>query len=329
MKQRSIFAVLLFWLSGLWSGSIWADCATSNTSGSLGSVPSTQTSQVYQTRVAGGLRCTGAVLQLLGSDTVTATLTGTSNNFALVNAAGDRLPYQVYGDAGFSEELSANTQYNFVDFYVLNLAGLFGGPNNNVPLFIRTRPTRQLSAGTYRDTLSLRWNYSVCTGLGALGLCVGRSRGNDIIALELTMTVTPDCLINAPDINFGSAPLVSGFSEVNQSLSLFCTKGSTFQVGLSAGSNARSGERHMAGGSGELLRYRILKPDGTPWRDIGSGQARSHLDADLNPGPGLGGGPGVSGSQAQGFNYRAVIDPDQVTPSPGTYTDQVVITVAF
>lgn len=329
MRRRFTAAVLLLWLIGLWSGSIWADCSTSNTSGSLGSVPSTQTDQVYQTRVAGGLSCTGAILQLLGSDTVNATLTGTRNNFALTNANGDRLPYRIYGNANFNEPLSVNSQYSFIDFYVLNLAGLFGGPDNNVPLFIRTRPTRQLSAGTYRDTIRLRWNYSVCTGLGALGICLGRSRGNAIIALELTMTITPDCLIDAPDVNFGSAPLVSGFSELSQSISLFCTKGSSFQVGLSAGSNARGNERYMASSSGELLRYWILKPDGTPWRDVGSGQARSHLNANLNPGPGLGGGPGANGSLAQGFNYRAVIDPDQTTPSPGTYIDQVIITVQF
>ncbi|SPJ32931.1 Csu type fimbrial protein [Kushneria phyllosphaerae] len=306
-----------------------ADCEVDSVSGSLGSVPSTQTGQSYQTQVAGGLGCSGAALQFAGNDRADATITGTSNNLALVNAAGDRIPYQIYGDSSFEDLLSIGAQTSFMDFNLVNIGGLFGGPENNIPLYIRTRPTRQISAGVYKDTIVVRWDYSVCTGAGAFGICLGRSRGNKTASLDLTMTITPDCLINAPDISFGSAPLVSGFGEVNQSLSLFCTKGSTFQVGLSAGSHARSGERFMASSSGELLRYRILKPDRTPWRDINSGQARSHLDADRNPGLGLGGGPGINGSQSQEFNYRAVIDPDQATPSPGTYTDQVVVTVEF
>lgn len=329
MRVRQAVITILLGLSVLWPETGWAECMTSNNSGSLGSVPSTQTGQAYQTRVAGGLSCRGTSLQLQGSALARATITGTTHNFALVNGGDDRIAYGVYTDAAFSNQLQTNAQHDFVAG-AAGLTAVFSGPDNNVPLYIRTSPVRQLSAGTYRDTISLQWSYNQCIQLNLLGLCLARGgERNTTVFVELTMEITRDCLINAPDISFGSAPLVSGFGEINQSLSLFCTKGSSFQVGLGPGRNARSGERHMISSNGELLRYRILKPGGTPWRDIGSGQARSHLDADLNPGLGLGGGPGVGGSQAQGFGYRAVIDSDQPTPSPGTYTDQVVVTVQF
>ncbi|MFC0338165.1 Spore coat protein U (SCPU) domain-containing protein [Kushneria avicenniae] len=327
--RRCGYRLLMLAMSILCALPAWGACSTSSTSDSFGSVPSTRTDQAYQTRASGGLRCTGASLQFLDVSLVRATITGTTHDFGLVNAAGDRIPYRIYADAAFNDQLVANAQYDFIGLYALNLGGLFGGPDNSVPLYARTQPTRMLSAGVYRDVINIRWDYSVCTRVSLLGVCVGgREQDVVMVAVELTITITPDCLINAPDVRFGAAPLVSGFSEINQSLSLFCTRGSSFQVGLSQGSHPQSGERHMASSSGELLRYRILKPDGTPWRDVGSGQARSHLDADRNPGPGLGGAPGTGGD-AQGFDYRAVIDADQTTPSPGVYTDQVVVTVQF
>ncbi|GHC25740.1 lipoprotein [Kushneria pakistanensis] len=330
MTCRQWLCALMLCAGALCALSVQADCSISNPVGSLGSVPSTQTGQPYQTRVAGGLSCTGTSLQLRAAARARATILDTSNNFALVNEAGDRIAYGLYSDAAFNNQLSGNTPYDFVGLYSSNLPELFSGPGGSVPLYVRTRPTQQLSAGTYRDVVRIQWEYNECIQLSLAGICLSRGTTRTAMALlELSMEITPDCLISAPNIRFGTAPLVAGFSTVSQSLSLFCTKGSSFQVGLSPGSNPLGGERHMVSSSGELLRYRILKPDGTPWRGIGSGLARGHLDADLNPGLGLGGGPGIGGSQSQGFSYRAVIDPDQPTPSPGTYTDQVVITVQF
>lgn len=78
-----------------------------------------------------------------------------------------------------------------------------------------------------------------------------------MITVELEVT-PPDCMITAPDIDFGSSPLVAGFEPVSQVISLTCTKNSSFSIGLNDGLNASGGQRRMIS-SGHYLEYEIYK----------------------------------------------------------------------
>ncbi len=69
------------------------------------------------------------------------------------------------------------------------------------------------------------------------------------------MTVSNDCVITAPNISFGSAPVISAFATVTgQTINLACTKGSAYTVGLSDGQHPVSagGRRQMISGSNYL-----------------------------------------------------------------------------
>ena len=140
----------------------------------------------------------------------------------------------------------------------------------------------------------------------------------------MNMTVSNDCVITAPNISFGSAPVISAFATVTgQTINLACTKGSAYTVGLSDGQHPVSagGRRQMISGS-NYLAYDIFKSAGsTRWGSVGSAR-RSSTDAEVNPGNGLG-----TGSQI--FNYNARIYTDQSTPPAGTYIDNVVLDVGF
>ncbi|MEZ0469670.1 spore coat U domain-containing protein [Luteimonas salinilitoris] len=103
-----------------------------------------------------------------------------------------------------------------------------------------------------------------------------------------------------------------------------CTAGSAYTVGLSDGSNFSSGWRRMRqGASGNYLRYELYKAtiSSDRWGGVGA-QRRSSVTADSNPSI-------HDGATAQGYTYRAEVDPAQTTPPVGTYTDNVVVDVQF
>ncbi|MFG6667120.1 spore coat protein U domain-containing protein [Halomonas sp. HNIBRBA4712] len=271
-----------------------------------------------------GVTCPGSLLGLIVTgDRVDATVTSV-NGARLVNAAsGDGIAYELFADPGFQARITPGTAYNYYNAYILGLLGILGGQPATLPMYFRTSPgAANLAAGTYRDTLTISWNWSICTGIGLLGVCLGRLTGSGTSSIAVTLGVTPDCTINAPNLNFGSYPLVSGFSPVTQTITVTCTKGSSYSVGLGDGQHATGTTRRMAAG-GAFLAYQIYKgaTGSERWGATG-GQRRSAAQADTNPGS-------YTGVTAQGFIYRAEILPDQPTPPPGTYTDNVVVDIAF
>ncbi|MCP1314376.1 MULTISPECIES: spore coat U domain-containing protein [unclassified Halomonas] len=302
---------------------------TPNASANIGSFSSLSvnaTPRSISAQPSAGLTCPGSLLGLIVTgDRVDATVTS-ANASRLVNAAsGDAIAYQFFADPNFQSQhrIVPGTPYNYYNAYILGLLGLLGGQAAAMPLYVRTVPAAaNLAAGTYRDTLTIAWNWSICTGIGIGGLCLGRRTGTGTSSISVTLVVTPDCRINAPNLNFGSSPLVSGFSPVTQTITITCTKGSSYSVGLGNGQHAEGATRRMAAG-GAFLNYQIYKgATGTErWGTTGS-QRRSAAQADTNPGS-------YTGTTAQGFIYRAEILPNQPTPPPGTYTDNIVVDVAF
>lgn len=225
-----------------------------------------------------------------------------------------------------------------VDFSESNLLNLFGGPGNTLRLHFRANAIEGLRAGTYTGTVRMRWSYSICS-LGLLGVCsYSNSPGatRNILGtltswgsgVEVTQTVTlqvqNDCSIHAPALDFGTAPLAGSFSAVNRTISIRCSAGTEYSVGLSNGNHFAGGSRRMRrGASGDYLRYEIFRDASSQnrWGEL-AGERRSSTTADLNPGV-------YDGNVQQDFTYRAQIDPAQDTPAAGLYTDSIVLDIEF
>ena len=187
---------------------------------------------------------------------------------------------------------------------------------------MRTQVGSNVAAGTYQETLNVEWTWDYCAGIGAGGFCIGRDTGSGSKPLTVSLTVTNDCQITTPDISFASAPVVAGFGTVSQNLSVSCTKGSTYTVGLDDGQNVASGRRRMKSSANGYLAYDIFKSAGAQrWGSVGAAR-RASSDADVNPGAGTG-----TGSQV--FNYNARVYTDQATPPAGSYADSVILDVQF
>ncbi|OPA83705.1 hypothetical protein BFW87_30515 [Pseudomonas fluorescens] len=306
-----------------------AVCSVVTTSpASFGSISSmtVRTAAQASSTTNSGLRCTSTLISLLvSSDHFYATVTGLAQG-GMVGPTGDVISYTLYGNNTTSYPITRGTQFDFGSATgIAQSFGLVSGPGaKTLPLYLSSITGSNVAAGLYTETLSIAWNWNYCSGIGIGGICAGRDIGSGTSSLTVSMTVTNDCQITAPNISFGSAPVVSGFTPVTgQTINISCTKGSAYSVGLSDGQNPLSvgGRRRMISGT-NYLAYDIFKSAGTTrWGSVGAAR-RDSSTAEVNPGNGLG-----TGSQV--FNYNAKVYTDQTTPPGGTYLDNVVLDVGF
>ena len=307
------------------AGSAWALCSSvATTPAAFGTINSTLVRTTIQSASStnAGLQCTGSLLSLLSaSDHFYATIT--SSTSGLVGPTGDVIAYTLYADNSTSYPITRGVAFDFARNGILDLLGLLNGTTPKaVPLYMKTQVGSNVAAGLYQETLTIAWSWNYCSGIGVGGLCLGRDIGSGTQTMTVNLTVSNDCQITTPGISFGSAPVVAGFGTVSQSVSLSCTKGSAYTVGLNDGENVSGGRRRMKSSAGNYLAYDIFKSAGTVrWGSLTTAR-RASSDADVNPGNGTG-----TGSQV--FNYNAKVYTDQATPPAASYIDNVILDVQF
>ncbi|MBH3412617.1 spore coat U domain-containing protein [Pseudomonas putida] len=307
------------------AGSAWALCSSvATTPAAFGTINSTLVRTTIQSASStnSGLQCTGSLLSLLSaSDHFYATIT--SSTSGLVGPTGDVIAYTLYADNSTSYPITRGVAFDFARNGILDLLGLLNGTTPKaVPLYMKTLVGSNVAAGLYQETLTIAWSWNYCSGIGAGSLCLGRDIGSGTQTMTVNLTVSNDCQITTPTISFGSAPVVAGFGTVSQSVSLSCTKGSAYTVGVNDGENVSGGRRRMKSSAGNYLAYDIFKSAGTVrWGSLTTAR-RASSDADVNPGNGTG-----TGSQV--FNYNAKVYTDQATPPAASYVDNVILDVQF
>lgn len=263
-----------------------------------------------------GLACTGTLLSLLGGGYARATVT--SDNGYKLKLGSDTISYQVAADPGFTQPFSTSTpQIDFMNASLLSLLGINNMNNFSAVFYARLTSAPNIPDGIYTDTLHVNWNYYICNGVQVGQLCALYETGNKNIDVTVTLTVSKDCKINAPNVNFGSAPLANGFGQVAQAVQVDCTKNATYKVAFTNGNSGTSRPwRTMSDGKGNSLQYNIYQADGTTIWDqtnpVTSGQTGT---GSLTP------------SQMQ--SYIARMNPAQTTPPAGTYTDNVSVVISF
>ena len=327
LRSALFFALLL----GSFSGTLHAACALPASSASFGSVTSFAiNSSASASSTTASVNCgSGSTISLLAANNITLRLASASNTvgtrgtLTLAGASGgDNIPVQLCNVSTCASEMTIGaTAITYNSTQLQGLIGLLGGLNFSIPLYLRTVPGQVVAAGTYSGTLNLAVTYRICTGLAAAGLCLAGQdqNGSGTIPITVTLTVANDCTtITAPNISFGSAPLVSSFAAVSQSISVVCTKGSTYTVGLSNGNNANGSVRNMANGTNRLS-YEIYKGSSSNrWGPAGT-EPQSSVNAATVSGDGL----------TRTFPYTARILTTQTTPPAGNYTDSVVVDLTF
>ena len=315
MAVRGLAALALL-LSSL--PAAYAACASSPGSADFGTLNSFVAGSTAQTVMASsGFKCSGGLLTLLSTNTITATIASSANGVGtqpdMIGPNNVKLPYQICPDSACGTVLNIGNQTTWSSTTLLGLLGLFNAADGSLPVYLRTATGVNLPAGTYNDTLTINWTYHICF-IGVLGLCA-YTDGADSTVISVKMVVTNACFIdNAPNVSFGSAAFPAGFASVTgNTLSIRCTLSASYTVNLASTVPVNGQYRQMSStnnGVTSYLQYQIFKGDASVW----TAATNTSL---------LGTGT------AQTVGYTATINPSQPNPPAGNYSDTVLVTVSY
>jgi spore coat protein U-like protein len=321
--MRLIPALLLALLLALgWAGAANAGCQVSAQSLTFasGSTYDVKSSSVANVTGKAGLACSGSVLNVLGTGYARATMTS-ANSFVLKGSNGGTIPYQVAADQNFSYPFTQGSTIDYESSTLISLLNILNPNSFAPPLSGKITAAPNIPAGTYSDTISVQWSWKVCTGVDIAGiLCVAYETGTATTTISVTLAVSADCRISAPDVSFGSAALASQFQAVNKAVLVDCSAGSSYKVSFSSGGNGSARPwRTMTDGAGHTLQYNLYRTDGTTIWD-----ESNPLPSTVNNGVGSG-----ATTPGQMQPYVAKVNPAQTTPPAGTYTDTVNVIITF
>lgn len=293
-----------------------AVCTPVETSGVLGSHPSqrVRTGSPITTTAEFRFGCGAVVLAVLSTPTLKARITTPTTGLTLKNAGDPTavVPYEILpvGGGAFTQGLL------IVDLNGASVVSLLSNNQSIIGIRINTLTGANVPAGTYTDNITVNWTYAnICEGIAVANACVGNLRAGSVDrTIAVTLVVTNDCTITAPNVQFGSAPLPSAFGTVSQSITLLCTKGMAFTVGLDPGLYASGARRQMASGVNRL-QYNLFKGDQSVWGQVGAARATGLATAD--------------GLTPQVIPYSATIYADQPAVPQGSYNDSVKVDVQF
>ncbi|WP_235504123.1 MULTISPECIES: Csu type fimbrial protein [unclassified Acidovorax] len=293
-----------------------AVCTPVESSGVLGSHPSqrVRTGSPITSTAEFRFGCGTVVLALLSAPTLKAKITTPVTGLTLKNTTNSAItvPYEIapVGGGTYTPGLL------ILDLNNTNVVSLLSNNQAIIGIKISTLTGANVPAGTYTDNITVNWTYAnICEGVAVGNACVGNLRtGSTDRTITVTLVVTNDCTITAPNVQFGSAPLPSAFGTVSQSITLLCTKGITYTVGLDMGSYASGARRQMASGVNRL-QYNIFKQDQSVWGPLAGARVSSLGVAD--------------GLTPQVIPYTATIYADQPAVPQGSYSDSVKVDVQF
>ncbi|ELQ6123189.1 Csu type fimbrial protein [Cronobacter dublinensis] len=299
-----------------------AACRVSGTNAAYGSQTSFVINSTVQTTSATLTVDCDTAFNVLNNDFVTLTLTGATTSadtrptLGRSGDATDRIPLQVCAQSGCSSgsELTLNGSYRWTGQALLNL---LTNKRYTFPVYLRTLQGQNVAAGAYQVTLNFSVSYSICAV--GVAVCLNPQTGTGTFTSLVTLTVTNDCsTISAPNLNFASAPLVKDFAPVSQTIAITCTKGSLYTVGINNGNNAVGSVRNMASGANRLS-YEIYKGStANRWGVSGTERWASDSATQVS-----------TDGLLRSYQYTARILATQNTPPAGSYTDTLVVDVAF
>ena len=263
-----------------------------------------------------GFICTGSLLSIAGTNTITATIQSDSNPSGTTmrmrrGTSTDYVPYNLCMDSGCATLYNIGSTYTWSQTTFLGILGLFNSSDGSIPIYIRTSTGNNISAGTYTDTVTIKWDYRLCS-LGIV-LCI-YEEGSTTSILNITMNITNDCQItSAPNINFGVAAFPADFAAVNNSLGVRCTLLGAYTVKLVSTHPDDANWRRMTAtvnGVPSYMQYQLYRTGNIAWTETNDYS---------------GTGTGIT----QSIPYTARINASQASKPEGAYKDTVTINVTI
>lgn len=170
---------------------------------------------VPNTKTAGGFSCSSySVLALLTGNFLKATIpAGTVLKLSSATST-DQITYRLFADQAATAELTPGTETTYMNGTVLNLLNLFGNGAIDVPVYMKLASTNLVAPGVYTGSFTIRWDWYFCSGIGALGLCIGTiDSGSKPATVNVTVTVVPKPLVVALDVGTMTWDPVNGTTQ--------------------------------------------------------------------------------------------------------------------
>jgi spore coat protein U-like protein len=163
---------------------------------------------------------------------------------------------------------------------------------------------------------------AIFVGLGSAALA---QAGTATANMAVQITITASCTINATTLDFLSnagTVLVSSNVDAQANVSVTCTSGSPYSIGMNNGANASASQRRMISG-GNFLNYNLYTDTART-----AAWTTTTQTASCTGGAGtcvLGTGTGSS----QSVTIYGRVPSIGTAPPPGTYTDTVTMTITY
>jgi spore coat protein U-like protein len=161
------------------------------------------------------------------------------------------------------------------------------------------------------------WGFGSLAVLTSAGLWESAYAATAVGSLGVTITIAKTCVVGtSTPVDFGLRTLLTSDIDADGALSVTCTTGTTYDIGLGAGtgSGASVASRLMTGPLSATVTYQLYR---NPARSQNWGET---VGTDTLAGTGSG--------LAQSIPVYGRVG-SQTTPGPGTYNDTVTVTVTY
>ncbi|WP_199100214.1 spore coat U domain-containing protein [Dyella sp. ASV21] len=242
-----------------------------------------------------------------------------------LRAAAYRMSYNLYADGGYTQlfgppQASAATAVLLVHatpgpaYPEFPVFALLPGAQSATPLIAGDNTDYVENYGGDRARVDVQFA-AVAAGLESCPL-VSPSQ-TLMLDFNVRATVQKNCTVTASDMDFSAAGPLSRPLYAQGSVRLQCTQNSAYAVALSGGvvSNNPLDRQLRRRGDSETMHYQLYA-DAARQRIWGDGAAGTASVAGVG-----------TGAIQEHVVYGMV--PAQVTPSPGEYSDSVIVTVTF
>jgi spore coat protein U-like protein len=233
-----------------------------------------------------------------------------------MDSSGSKLNYGIYSDAARATTWGSYASgFGGSGISVNRATGGSSTLNFNLTVYGRIFASQTTAlAGSYSSSFTaspfVRWDENPPAGSPCLS-----STKTLQTNFSATATVVASCNVSATNLNFGTIGVLSSNLDSSNTVTIQCTSGTPYNVGLNAGTGAGAtvAARKMTSGA-NTATYSLYSNAGrtTVWGNT--------IGTDTVTGTG-------TGSNQNLTVYGRV--PVQSTPPPATYSDTVIVTVTF
>jgi spore coat protein U-like protein len=234
-----------------------------------------------------------------------------------LTSGSNQLQYNLFSDAGYATVWGSRLWVGSSPPTDITTVTLTNGSTSRT-MFARVPAGQQaVPPGTYTSSFTghTAITYQAYVPLTGPPSCATLANPSGTAPFTVTATVVASCAVSATTLDFGSTGVLLANVDSSNTLSVTCSNTVPYSISLNGGlSGATDPTQRKMTRSSEAVTYGL-------YRDAARSQTWGST-AGTNTASGTGSG------FAQSFTVYGRVPP-QSTPSPGTYTDTIVITVAY